>query len=105
MENFVKVASASDLPVGEIMVVDIGDERILLSNIEGEFYAINEACSHARGPLADGPVDGAEVECPWHGSRFSLKTGEATNSPAVKSVPCYAVRVDGDDVLVGPPLG
>jgi nitrite reductase/ring-hydroxylating ferredoxin subunit len=102
MQDFVRVASASDLPEGEMMLVEIGDERIVLSNLGGEFYAIGEVCTHAEGPLAEGYIEGDEVECPWHGSRFNLRTGEATAPPATEAVPRYAVRVEGGDILIGP---
>ena len=102
MDEFVSVAKTSDLPEGKIMLVEVGDERILLSNIGGSFYAIGEVCPHAEGPLSDGVVEEGEVECPWHGSRFDLKTGEVTASPADEAVLRYAVRIEEDDVLVGP---
>ena len=81
MEDFVKVGQTSDLSNGEIMLVEVGDERILLSNINGEYYAIDEVCPHAEGPLSEGYVEGEEVECPFHGSMFNLKTGENTGPP------------------------
>ena len=102
MDDFVSVAKTSDLSDGEIMLVEVGDERIALSRIDGSFYAIAEVCSHAEGPLSEGVVDDEEVECPWHGSRFNLKTGEVTSPPAGEAVARYAVRLEGDDVLVGP---
>ena len=105
MEEFVKVANKSDLSEGEIMLVEVGEERILLSHIGGEVYAIGEVCPHADGPLSDGTVEGEEVECPFHGSLFNLKTGENTGPPAAEPVGRYAVRVDGDEILVGPPPG
>lgn len=102
MDEFVSVAKTSDLSDGEIMLVEVGEERIALSRIDGSFYAIGEVCSHAEGPLSDGTVDDEEVECPWHGSRFNLKTGEVTSPPADEAVTRYAVRLESDDVLVGP---
>ena len=102
MDDFVRVAKTSDLSDGEIMLVEVGDERIALSRIDGSFHAIGEVCPHAEGPLSDGTVDGDEVECPWHASRFNLKTGEVTSPPAGEAVARYAVRLEGDDVLVGP---
>ena len=102
MDDFVSVAKTSDLSDGEIMLFEVGDERIALSRIGGSFYAIAEVCTHAGGPLSEGRVDGEEVECPWHGSRFNLKTGDVTSPPAGVAVARYAVRLDGDDVLVGP---
>ncbi len=102
MDDFVSVAKTSDLSDGEVMLVEIGDERIALSRINGSFYAIGEVCPHAEGPLSEGIVDDEEVECPWHGSRFNLKTGEVTSPPAGEPVARYTVRLQGDDVLVGP---
>ncbi len=102
MDDFVSVAKTTDLSDGEIMLVEVGDERIALSRIDGSFYAIGEVCPHAEGPLSEGIVDDEEVECPWHGSRFNVKTGEVTSPPAGEAVARYAVRLEGDDVLVGP---
>lgn len=102
MDDFVTVAKTCDLSEGEVMLVVVGDERIALSNIGGSFYAIGEVCTHAEGPLSEGIVEDEEVECPWHGSRFNLKTGEATAAPADEAVLRYAVRVEDNDILVGP---
>ena len=88
MDDFVSVAKTSDLSDVEIM---LGDERIALSRIDGSFHAIGEVCAHAEGPLSEGTVDDEEVECPWHGSRFNLRTGEVTSPPAreaVAAMPC-----------------
>ena len=102
MKEFVKAAKTSDLAEGQIMLVEVGEERVLLSNVGGSYYAIGEVCTHAEGPLSEGSVEGEEVECPWHGSIFNLKTGQNTHPPAAEAVPHYAARVEGDDVLVGP---
>ena len=102
MEGFVRVADTSDLSDGEIMLVEVDEERIPLSNVEGNFYAIAEVCTHAEGPLSEGYVEDGEVECPWHGSRFDLRTGENTNPPASDRLQRYSVRVEGKDILVGP---
>jgi len=102
MDDFVRVAKTSDLSAGEIMLVEVENERILLSNLDGEFYAIGEVCTHAEGFLSEGYVEDEEVECPLHGAMFNLKTGESTSPPAVECVLHYSVRVEGNDVLVGP---
>ena len=102
MQEFVKVAKTSDLSPGEIVLVEVGDEPILLSNVDGKFYAIGEVCTHAFGSLSDGEVEGDLVQCPNHASRFNLKTGEVVDGPADEPVPCYSVRLEGDDILVGP---
>ena len=69
-------------------------------NAGGEFYAIRDVCSHADVPLSEGDVEGCAIECWLHGSRFDLRTGKPTGLPAITPVPVYAVKVEGDDVLV-----
>ena len=83
------------------MLVQIGDERILLSNVDGNFYAIGEVCPHAGGALSEGVIEGLEVECPLHGSRFNLKTGGPTAPPAEERLNRYPVKLEGEDVLIG----
>ena len=102
MEGFTKVAKTTDLADGEIMLVEVGEERVLLSSLGGSFFAIGEECPHAMGSLSDGEVEDDEVECPLHGSRFNLRTGENTAPPAAENVARYAVRVEGGDISVGP---
>ncbi len=104
MDEYIRVAGASDLADGEFMTVEVGKEIILLSRFAGEFFAVEEACTHANGPLGDGFQDGETIECPWHASRFSMRTGEPEKAPADRPLGRYAIRVDGDDVLVGPLL-
>lgn len=102
MKEFVKVAKVSDLPDGEMMAVEVEGEQVLLANVGGQFYAIGEICPHAGAPLSEGFLEGESVECPWHASRFNLRTGEVEAPPAEEGVPTYAVRVEGDDILIGP---
>lgn len=101
MSDFIRVASVSDLKPGEKMRVTYGDEDVGLFNIGGEYFAISDFCTHDFGPLVDGELDGEEIECPRHGACFNVKTGEET-PPAYEPVPCYDVRVDGEDVLICP---
>ena len=101
MTEFLRVASVSDLQPGEKMRVAYGDEDVGLFNIEGAFFAISDVCTHDYGPLVDGELEGDEIECPRHGARFNVRTGEET-PPAYEPVPCYEVRVEGDDILISP---
>ena len=100
--GFVKVAQIDDLSPGEMMMVEVGDGRILLANVEGNVHAIDDICSHAYASLSEGDLNGQEVECPLHGSAFDLASGEAMTPPADESVKVYEVRIDGQDILVGP---
>ena len=103
--GFLVVAKCSDVAPGRSMLVEMGNNRILLSNVDGDFYAIGEACPHAGGPLSEGVIEGIEVECPFHGSRFNLKTGGVTELPALERVARYQVRVENGNVMVGPAEG
>lgn len=67
---------------------------------DGDFYAINDVCSHGEVSLAEGEIIGCEVECWAHGARFDLRTGEATELPAIDAVEAYPIRIDGERVLV-----
>lgn len=100
--GFVKIAEVGDLSPGEMKMVEVGDERILLANVDGAVHAIEDICSHAYASLADGDLNGDEVECPLHGSAFNLLTGEALTPPASDSVKVYELRVEGQDILLGP---
>ena len=100
MGRFVKVARKSELPENDGTYVEAEHKRIALFNLGGEIYALDNACTHVGGPLSQGRVEEDEVECPWHGSRFEIRTGEVKMFPARKDVATYRVRVTGDDVEV-----
>jgi 3-phenylpropionate/trans-cinnamate dioxygenase ferredoxin subunit len=72
----------------------------LLINIEGAFFALDNACTHEEGPLAEGDIEGHEVTCPWHGASFVIRTGEVLCAPAYGDVTRYNVRVTGPDIEV-----
>ena len=99
---FVPVAQASQIPPGKALRVEIDDEPIAIFNVDGDLYAIGDTCSHEEASLSEGDVFGTCVECPLHGAEFDLKTGRARTLPAVLPVPTYAVKVEGDDILVNP---
>jgi glycine betaine catabolism B len=99
-ENFVKVADIMDIKPSEMKQVQVDDEAICLANVDGKFYAIGNVCTHEGGPLADGTLDAYEVECPWHGSKFDVRTGEVTNPPARKPESTYEVKINGNNILI-----
>ncbi len=100
--GFVKVAEVSDLTPGKMKTVEVGDEQILLANVNGTIHAVDDICSHAYAFLSEGDLGGEEVECPLHGSVFSVITGEALTPPANESLRVFEVRIEGQDVLIGP---
>ena len=99
-DDFTKVAETPELPPGSMKAVTVGSERILLVNVDGSFFAVGDECTHAAGFLSDGDLDGDKVECPIHGALFNVKTGEAETPHADEALPCYRVKVDGNDILV-----
>ncbi len=99
MGQFVKVARLADIREGEGHAVSAGEHDIALFKVRGQVYAIGNACIHQGGPLADGWCDGLIVSCPWHGWEYDVTTGACTLAGGV-SVPRYAVKVEGEDVLV-----
>jgi nitrite reductase/ring-hydroxylating ferredoxin subunit len=103
VDEFTKVASTEDIQPSKMKAVEFGDETVCVANVEGKFYAIGNVCSHMGGPLADGTLEGFEVECPWHGSRFNVRTGEVTRPPASKPEPTYEVKIDGNSILIRKP--
>lgn len=99
-DDFVKVADTKDIQPSHMKEVLVDGENICVVNLEGKYYAIGSICTHEGGPLADGTLEGYEVECPWHGSKFDVRTGEVTSPPASEPEPAYEVKVDGNNILV-----
>lgn len=103
MTEFVKVCKTSDIPEGERREFAFEEETIIVFNVDGEFYAIADLCTHDGGPLDDGELIGCEIECPRHGALFDIRTGDATRLPAVAPIPTYQTKVDGDDLYLEDP--
>lgn len=98
--SFLPVTTMDVLEPGGPVLATVEGVQICLVKAEGEVFAINDLCSHADVSLSEGDVDGCSIECWLHGSRFDLRTGKPLGPPATKAVPTYAVRIDGDQVLV-----
>jgi 3-phenylpropionate/trans-cinnamate dioxygenase ferredoxin subunit len=96
MPELVAVARVEDVAEGTIKYVEAAGKRIALCNYGGTIYAIDDECTHDRGPLGQGELIGSEVECPRHGARFDVTTGRATRLPAIRPVRTYNVSVAGD---------
>jgi len=100
MPQFIKVAERSEMAQGTGKSVEVEGKRIALFNLTGEFYAIDDTCTHRGGTLSEGSLEGDEVECPLHGARFNIKSGQVKCPPAGTDVAAYKVRVTGDDIEV-----
>lgn len=97
---FVKVASRKDIPHSQMKEVQIDGQKICISNVEGKYFAIDNTCTHEGGPLADGKLEGYEVECPWHQSKFDVRTGEVKAPPASEPQATYQIKIEGDDIMI-----
>jgi 3-phenylpropionate/trans-cinnamate dioxygenase ferredoxin component len=97
----VRVAAVDEVPVGGLKGVMADRTEVCLAHAEdGNFYAINDVCTHENFLLSGGELFDLEVECPQHGSRFNLQTGKVTGLPAVIPTTVYEVSVEGDEVYV-----
>lgn len=96
-----RVASVDEVPVDTVKGVICDGQEICLGRCEDGFYAIDDVCTHENFLLSGGELlEGCEVECPQHGSRFNLKTGKVTGLPAVIPAKTFPVTVEGSDVYV-----
>lgn len=93
MSDWVNVERAAEFGPGMRVAVDVDDTEILVFNIDGEYYAIENMCTHEQVALVDGELSGTELTCPAHDARFCVKTGEALCAPAYEPVATFPVRI------------
>ena len=110
--SWVKVASVTDVAAGQVKAVTVAGKQLALCHLPasgdrrgqagaaGAWYAVDDLCTHDNGPLAEGTLDGLQLECPRHGARFDVRTGQVKCFPAVIPITSYPVKVEGHDVLV-----
>ena len=98
MDKPQRVAKTSDIPPGAARSVLLDDQELLICNVAGRFYAIENLCTHDGGPLDQGELSGTVVECPRHGATFDVTSGAALSLPAVLPLKTYRVDIDGDDI-------
>ena len=102
MSDFVTVAKASDIAPGTVQIVRVDGVPIGIANVDGEFLAFGDVCTHDGGPVAEGELDGYQIECPRHGARFDIRTGAVKMLPAPLPIPVYRLRLVGDDIQIDP---
>jgi nitrite reductase/ring-hydroxylating ferredoxin subunit len=99
MSAFIPAAKVSQVPEGGLFAVRVGDEDVVLYNVKGTIFASRDFCPHAGYPLSKSFFRGKYVKCALHNWEFDVTTGRLTENPAI-GMRCYAVKVEGDDVLV-----
>ncbi|MDR3782687.1 MAG: non-heme iron oxygenase ferredoxin subunit [Candidatus Nitrosotalea sp.] len=95
------VGKVSDFIPGKMQKITIDGKDVLVANIDGTYYAINDTCTHAGASLSEGSLDGTVVTCGWHGAKFDCKTGKLSSFPAkIKDLNSYKVVVESENIFV-----
>jgi nitrite reductase/ring-hydroxylating ferredoxin subunit len=102
MAGRVRVAEVGEVPPGAARVVDVDGRALALCNVEGTFYALDNACPHRGGPLGEGDLEGCVLTCPWHAWRWDVTSGANVNNPALR-LACFPVCVEGQGIFVDLP--
>ena len=98
--SYIKAANLQTLKPGNMLKVRLDNKNILLANIDGKIYAIDDQCSHEDASLYNGALKGDCVECPLHGSHFNFKSGEPMQLPATEAIRTYAVKIENNEILI-----
>ena len=105
--TFVKVAETSEIPSGQMKAVRFKEKEILVANVNGSYYAMDNTCTHAGGDLSKGKLDGTTLTCPRHGAKFDVTTGKVVSGPKIlfmhpkiNGETTYEVKVDGTDIML-----
>lgn len=98
--SWVRVFALTDLEPGNLKSAKVDGTDVVVANVDGEIYALEDMCSHEEYPLSGGDLEGKEVECMLHGARFNLCTGKATRLPGVRPVKTFEVEVRDGDIYV-----
>lgn len=92
---------ASDIPLGKMVKISIDGRDILVANINGEYFATDDSCTHSGSSLSEGKLEGGIITCGWHAAQFDCKTGKLVKFPAkIRDLTSYKVVVESDSVFV-----
>ena len=100
LSEYVRVGQVTDFPSGSLKTVEIAGRQVLVANLAGELFAIDNTCTHRGGPLNEGTVEGKVITCPWHGGQFDVTTGKVVGPPPQTDAHTYSVKVQGNDVMI-----
>ena len=99
--DFIQVAKKSEIPDPGSTLAEVNERLVVVFHIDGQFYALDDVCTHDGGPLSDGTVARDHtIACPRHGAKFDVRSGAALTMPATQATVSHEVRLDGDDVMV-----
>jgi 3-phenylpropionate/trans-cinnamate dioxygenase ferredoxin subunit len=94
-----RICSVGEIESGESRRLELG-AGVAIFNVDGTFYAVSDTCTHADASMADGYLEGEEIECPLHGARFCLKTGQALCQPATEPLQTFPVLIRNGDLYI-----
>jgi 3-phenylpropionate/trans-cinnamate dioxygenase ferredoxin subunit len=95
-----KAAQAGDIKPEDRKIVEVEGEFIAIFNVDGQYYAIEDICSHDDGSVAEGELEDYEIVCPHHGARFDIRDGRVLSFPAITPIWSYPVKIEGSDILI-----
>ena len=102
--EYYPVISLDDLIPGERIFIDVDDMAVVIFNIAGDVYAIEDRCTHDDGPLGEGELEGFEIICPRHGAKFDVRDGQALTLPAVEPTRYFPTRIVDNQIEIGVPV-
>jgi 3-phenylpropionate/trans-cinnamate dioxygenase ferredoxin subunit len=100
MSNWVNVIDQFVLSEGEHVEVNVDDTEVAIFKIDGEYYAIEDVCTHDGGEIASGTIEGDEIVCPRHGARFCIKTGAVKGPPAYENINPFLLRIENGMIQI-----
>ena len=100
MQDYQLACPVEDVPPGKMHLVEVDDRLVILFNIEGSYYCIDDVCTHDGGPLSDGELEGCQIACPRHGAKFDVTSGKALTMPATQDTGSHEVKLDDGNLFV-----
>lgn len=100
MDNFVKIAKTTDIIDNSVKKFTVDGQEVAVANLAGQYFAIDNLCSHRQCSLADGEISGQNIICPCHGGQFNIQTGAALVMPAVTPIKTFEVKVENDEIWI-----
>jgi nitrite reductase/ring-hydroxylating ferredoxin subunit len=95
------VGKVSDMPPGKMIKISVDGKDVMVANIDGDFCAMDDSCTHSGASLSEGSLEGCTVTCGWHKAEFDCKTGKLVKFPAkINNLASYNVTVESDNVFV-----
>lgn len=98
-ERYIAIGRVDELRPGQMKPLVVEGKRLLLANADGEFYLVDEMCSHEDYSLYLGCIKGRRIKCSLHGSYFDLATGEALDEPACEPIGTYPIKIEQGEIL------